>query len=110
MSTASRDRAALVLRIGVLVGTAVLGIVPARAQSAADAGRDVYAEHCASCHGERLNATGAAPDLKLLRAEQKARFDEMVRNGKGQMPAWDGMITDEEIGQIWAYVRSRAAN
>jgi len=31
-----------------------------------------------------------------------------VRNGKGQMPAWEGMISDEEIGQIWAYVRSRA--
>ena len=97
-----------ILRIGLLVGTAILGIVPARAQSAADAGRDVYAEHCAACHGERLNATGAAPDLKLMRADQKARFDEMVRNGKGQMPAWEGMISDEEIGQIWAYVRSRA--
>jgi mono/diheme cytochrome c family protein len=95
-------------RLGVLVGTAILGIVPARAQSAVDAGRDVYTEHCASCHGERLNATGAAPDLKLLRADQKTRFDEMVRNGKGQMPAWEGMISDEEIGQIWAYVRSRA--
>jgi mono/diheme cytochrome c family protein len=97
-----------ILRIGILVGTAFLGAVPARAQSAADAGRDVYAEHCAPCHGERLNATGAAPDLKLLRADQKARFDEMVRNGKGQMPAWEGMISDEEIGQIWAYIRSRA--
>jgi mono/diheme cytochrome c family protein len=96
-------------RVGVLVGAAVLGIVPARAQSAADAGRDVYAEHCASCHGERLNATGAAPDLKLLRADQRAQFDQMVRNGKGQMPAWEGMINDEEIDQIWAYVRSRAA-
>ena len=97
-----------VARIALLAGTAIFGVVPVRAQSAADAGRDVYAEHCASCHGERLNATGAAPDLKLMRADQKARFDEMVRNGKGQMPAWEGMITDEEIGQIWAYVRSRA--
>jgi mono/diheme cytochrome c family protein len=96
------------LRIGLLVGAAVLGIAPARAQSAADAGRDVYAEHCATCHGERLSATGAAPDLKLLRTDQKAHFDEIVRNGKGQMPAWDGMISDEEISQVWAYVRSRA--
>ena len=103
MSVASR-----MLRIGVLAGTIVLGMVPARAQSPADAGRDVYAEHCATCHGERLNATGAAPDLKLLPGDQKARFDEIVRNGKGQMPAWDGMISDEEISQIWAYVRSRA--
>jgi mono/diheme cytochrome c family protein len=55
-------------------------------------------------------ATGAAPDLKQFRADQRARFDEIVRNGKGQMPAWAGMIADEEIDQIWAYIRSRAEN
>jgi mono/diheme cytochrome c family protein len=32
----------------------------------------------------------------------------MVRNGKGQMPAWEGTISDEEISQVWAYIRSRA--
>ncbi len=97
-----------VLRIGVLVGTATLGSLPAHAQSAADAGRDVYTEHCATCHGERLDATGAAPDLKQLGADQKPHFDEIVRNGKGQMPAWEGTISDEEISQVWAYIRSRA--
>ena len=97
-----------ITRIGVVIGTIVLGIAPVRAQSAVDAGRDVYAEHCAQCHGERLMATGAAPDLKLLRADQQPRFDEIVRNGKGQMPAWEGMISDEDIGRIWTYIRSRA--
>jgi len=98
-----------ILRIGFLVGTAALGhIAPVRAQSAVENGREVYAEHCAQCHGERLTATGAGPDLKLLRADRQAHFDQMVRDGKGQMPAFAGMITDEEIAQIWAYVRSRA--
>src|SRR5215468_6053741 len=86
------------LRVGFLVGTALIAhVVPVRAESAADAGREVYAEHCAQCHGERLMATGAAPDLRLLRADQRARFDQIVREGKGQMPAWAGMIADEEI-------------
>jgi len=98
-----------ILRIGLIVSAAMLAqLAPARAQSAADAGREVYAEHCALCHGERLQATGAAPDLKLLRADQRARFDETVRNGKGQMPSWEGMISADEIDQIWAYIRSRA--
>ena len=104
----ARGRVSDVLRIGTLAGAGLLGGAPVLAQPSVDAGREVYAEHCAQCHGERLNATGAAPDLKLLRADQQARYDEMVRNGKGQMPAWDGMISDEEIGQIWAYIRSRA--
>ena len=100
-----------ILRIGFLAGAAVLAhIALAQAQSAADSGREVYAEHCAQCHGERLMATGAAPDLKLLHADQRARFDAIVRDGKGQMPAWAGMIADEEIDQIWAYIRSRAEN
>jgi mono/diheme cytochrome c family protein len=100
-----------ILRFGFLVGAAVLAhVAPVRAQSAADAGREVYAEHCAQCHGERLMATGAGPDLKLLRTDQRARFDEIVREGKGQMPPWAGMITDEEIDRIWAYIRSRAEN
>jgi mono/diheme cytochrome c family protein len=99
------------LHASFLVGTALLAqITLLRAESAADAGRDVYAEHCAQCHGERLMATGAAPDLKLLRADQRPRFDEIVREGKGQMPAWAGMITDEEIDQVWTYIRSRAEN
>ncbi len=97
-----------ILRISLLVVAAAVGIPSAHAQSAADAGRDVYTEHCAACHGERLDATGAAPDLKQLGADQKPHFDEIVRNGKGQMPAWEGMISDEEISQIWAYIRSRA--
>jgi mono/diheme cytochrome c family protein len=95
------------LRIGFLLG-AVMLVQPAHAQS--DAGREVYAENCAQCHGERLMATGAAPDLKQLRADQRERFDTIVRDGKGQMPAWGGMITDEQIDQVWAYVRSRAEN
>jgi cytochrome c6 len=100
-----------ILRVGCLVGTALLAhIASARAETAAEAGRAVYAEHCAQCHGERLTTTGAAPDLKLLAADQRGHFDEMVRNGKGQMPAWAGTITDEEIDQVWAYIRSRAEN
>jgi mono/diheme cytochrome c family protein len=98
-----------ILRIGFLIGTAVLAQT-VRAQSPTDAGREVYVEHCAQCHGERLMATGSAPDLKLLRADQRARFDGIVRDGKGQMPAWAGMIPDEQIDQIWAYIRSRAEN
>ena len=100
-----------ILRVGFLVGSALLAhTAPVRAQSAADAGRELYAEHCAQCHGERLMATGSAPDLKLLRADQRTRFDDIVRDGKGQMPAWAGMIADEDIDRIWAYIRSRAEN
>jgi mono/diheme cytochrome c family protein len=47
------------------------------------------------------------PDLKELRPGDRARFDKFVAEGRGQMPAWQGTLSPEEIDQIWAYVRSR---
>src|ERR1700730_13422713 len=49
-------RDAGILRIGFLLGTAMLA-QPVQAQSAADSGREIFAENCAQCHGERLMAT-----------------------------------------------------
>jgi len=90
----------------------VIAGAPATAQdrAAIEAGEQVYDEHCASCHGAKLRPTGAMPDLKLQKADGRARFDQMVLNGRGQMPAWQGVISGEEIDQLWAYIRSRAAD
>jgi mono/diheme cytochrome c family protein len=92
------------LVLGVAVVTA-----PVRAQEGdAEAGAAVYEENCATCHGEKLRATGAAPDLKGLGADQRVKFDTMVSQGKGQMPSWEGVLSDDDKAAIWAYVRSRA--
>jgi mono/diheme cytochrome c family protein len=32
----------------------------------------------------------------------------MVLDGRGQMPAWRGMVGEPELDQLWAYIRSRA--
>lgn len=93
-------------RVGIVL-VALLANSVAIAQSA-DAGAQIYEENCATCHGERLRPTGAAPDLKKLTADRKDFFEKMVNDGKGQMPAWGGVITDEQREAIWAYIRSRA--
>jgi mono/diheme cytochrome c family protein len=95
----------------ILVG--VLAAAPCAAaqdRAAIDAGAAVYAEHCAICHGERLINTGTAFDLRQLRADERPRFDKAMAEGKGQMPAWEGVLSEEEIGQVWAYIRSKAVN
>lgn len=96
------------LRASIVIGA--LMIAPAVAQDRAkiEAGAEVYDMHCATCHGERLRNTGAAPDLLQLKPNERARFDEAVKDGKGQMPPWAGVLSAEEIDQIWAYIRSRA--
>jgi mono/diheme cytochrome c family protein len=82
----------------------------ALAQDKADAtaGAEVYATNCAQCHGERLANSGGIPDLRRLSPADKEKFETVVNEGKGQMPAWGGILSDEEIGQVWAYIRSRA--
>jgi mono/diheme cytochrome c family protein len=74
-----------------------------------DAGETVYAYHCATCHGDDLVHTGDTTfDLRRLKADERPRFDNSVRNGKNQMPPWKGVLTDEEIDQLWHYIRANA--
>src|SRR4030095_10042942 len=96
------------LRASILIG--VLMTAPAVAQDRAqiEAGAEVYEMHCATCHGERLRNTGAAFDLLQLKPNERARFEEAVNDGKGPMRPWAGVLSAEEIDQIWAYIRSRA--
>lgn len=97
------------LPASILIG-ALTVVAAALAQDRAkiQAGAEVYAMHCAACHGERLRATGAGFDLLKLRPDDRERFNKAVNDGKGQMPPWGGVLSPEEIDQLWAYVRSRA--
>ena len=97
------------LRFLILAG-ALLIPAAARAQDAARiaAGADVYKDKCAECHGERLVNPGASFDLRKLRADERARFDKSVTDGKGQMPAWGGQLSGDDMDALWAYIRSKA--
>ena len=74
----------------------------------AEAGAAVYAQRCSSCHGEGLNnmSGGWSFDLRKLRPDEHARFVESVTSGKDNMPSWYGILSDEEIEAIWAYIRA----
>jgi cytochrome c oxidase cbb3-type subunit 3 len=87
---------------------AICGVASAQNQTLIDAGAMVYEENCASCHGEKLRNSGAIIDLKTLRADDRARFNKYVMEGKGQMPAWQGTLNDDELDQLWAYIRAHA--
>jgi cytochrome c6 len=91
-----------------LVSVACSGTGSAQDQAAAQAGEGVYAEHCAECHGENLRSSGSVPDLRDLRPDQKAYFTQMVTDGKGQMPAWGGILDEQQLDELWAYIRAHA--
>lgn len=74
----------------------------------ASEGEQVYENYCFTCHGEKLRSTGQTFDLRKLKASERERFDRSVRQGKGQMPPWAGVLSDEEIDQIWHFIRQNA--
>ena len=80
---------------------------PARADPA-EQGREVYGEFCVTCHGRDMVSPGAVSfDLRKFPKDDFARFRNSVLNGKGAaMPAWRDKITDEDLNDLWAYVRS----
>jgi mono/diheme cytochrome c family protein len=74
----------------------------------AQAGERLYSNYCSTCHGEQLVSSGQTFDLRRLRAADRSRYENSVIDGKGQMPPWKGALTDEEIDQIWHYIRANA--
>jgi mono/diheme cytochrome c family protein len=72
------------------------------------AGENVYNTRCAVCHGDDLVNSGQTFDLRRLKADERPRFENSVRNGKNQMPPWRGVLSDDEIDQLWHYIRAHA--
>jgi alcohol dehydrogenase (cytochrome c) len=77
--------------------------------NAVDRGARVYDKHCATCHGDDLQSNpGGAFDLRRLRAGEHERFVNSVLHGKNTMPSWQGVLTSEQIEDLWAYIRAHA--
>jgi mono/diheme cytochrome c family protein len=80
----------------------------AQAGDPAEQGREVYGEFCVTCHGRDMVAPGAISfDLRKFPKDDFERFRNAVLDGKGPaMPPWRGKISDEDLNDLWAYVRS----
>jgi mono/diheme cytochrome c family protein len=103
-------RPRLVLALGV-VSTLLSGICVGT--SGADAfppelvqqGQRTYQQFCLYCHGPNMVNTGEnSYDLRRFPREQRERFYTAVTKGKGRMPAWGDVLTEEELQALWAYV------
>lgn len=78
----------------------------------AEKGKAIFAENCASCHGEdaKGNKEFGAPNLAdaiSLYGNTEADFVRQISNPRhGVMPAWAGRLDDTTIKQLALYVHS----
>ena len=77
-------------------------------QAQIDHGKSTYAEKCSHCHGPNLMNSGTiTPDLRVF-PDDKPRFVTTVKNGKNnRMPPWGDILSDDQIGDLWAFISSR---
>jgi mono/diheme cytochrome c family protein len=72
-------------------------------------GGEVYAEHCASCHGASgmsvmPNAPNFAQNESLMQPDPSLLTS--IRNGKNAMPAYQGILSDRDILDVIVYLRT----
>lgn len=72
-------------------------------------GSKVYQQHCSNCHGARgvSNMSGVA-DFSRGEGLFKSDIDllKLLQRGKGMMPAYQGRLSDKEILNVIAYMRT----
>jgi alcohol dehydrogenase (cytochrome c) len=71
----------------------------------AEAGKEVFAEQCSVCHGATGHGGNGGPDLTTMpKAKEQKGAEEQVTNGGGGMPPFKGVLSEEEIKNVAAYV------
>ena len=120
--------AALVVSTGAVALLGLYGSTGGLDPAQIALGRKLYAEHCASCHGAQLEgqpnwqtpkANGRLPapphdesghtwhhsDDELFTITKKGPA-AVVPGYRSDMPAFEGMLTDDEIRAVLAFIKS----
>jgi cytochrome c6 len=97
-------------RTGIACAALALAFAAAPAGAASIAnGSRLYATHCAMCHGPNGSPVmPGAPDFRrvgpLMRPDMQLLSS--IKSGKGAMPGFFGLLRDQEILDVVAYLRT----
>lgn len=71
-------------------------------------GEELFAANCATCHGAS-GAGGVGPKLAgNPRSANEQMVENTIRYGRGMMPGFSALLSDEEISRLTRYVTERA--
>ena len=112
------------LSIGFLILVGISSASLAAAQNQAE-GRKLYANYCASCHGEKGKGDGVAAGSLPVKPKDHTNgavmnqmtdqaLADVISKGGGAtgkssfMPAWGASVNEKQVRDIVAYIRSLA--
>ena len=80
---------------------------------AIQAGRLLFADHCAQCHGDTAEGTRKRPSLRTPRVQSQATEGDLhwlLANGnlRRGMPSWS-KLPDQQLWQLISYLKSLKA-
>jgi mono/diheme cytochrome c family protein len=111
-------RTVVLIVVGMAGGLWMLPQLLSSAEQEAGKGRAIYEKHCLICHGSRGKGDGPtgkvlippATDLTSAASKKKSDADllKIIRDGKPPtaMPAWKGQLSEQDIRDVLAYIRS----
>ena len=96
-----------------LIVISILSFIPVKADQKFDLGKDLFLNkgNCTMCHilADAESSGTIGPNLNELRPD-KMIIENVVKNGIGVMPAFEGMLSSEEIEAVAHYVSIAANN
>ena len=72
-------------------------------------GEKIYKKYCPTCHGNKgQGGIGGAPNFSRGMGLMKPDFDlyNTIQSGRNAMPAFRGVLKEEEFYDVIAYIRS----
>jgi len=81
-------------------------------------GHALFLANCTGCHGKNADGNTPAgkawsvPDLRSqqVQAMSDQQLTQIIRQGRGRMPAWGGLFSPIDIEHLLTYVRSLPKN
>lgn len=80
-------------------------------------GKKVFTQNCVTCHGASGKGDGVAAAAltpkprnfvqgKFKYGSKDADLAKTIKNGKAPMPPWGGVLSDKDINDVVAYIRT----
>lgn len=76
-------------------------------------GEEIFVANCAACHQANGQGTAEYPALdgnEFVTAEDPAPVIETVLHGRGEMPAFQDVLSDQQIAAAVSYIRNAWSN